>query len=77
MADNQFVIQTDQGGVKVSWQVTGIRKDPWAEANRLQVEVDKDAEVNGYYLYPEVYNQPVEMSEHFIRLQNMENGGGN
>jgi len=25
----------------VSWQVTGIRHDPWAEANRIQVLVDK------------------------------------
>jgi hypothetical protein len=27
--------------MKVSWQVTGIRRDPWANANRIQVEEDK------------------------------------
>jgi hypothetical protein len=28
--DNTFTIKTDRPIVKVSWQVTGIRKDPWA-----------------------------------------------
>jgi hypothetical protein len=29
--------------MKVSWQVTGIRKDPWANAHRISVEEDKPA----------------------------------
>ena len=33
--DNAFTIRTDQPGVTVSWQVTGVRQDPWAEANRI------------------------------------------
>jgi hypothetical protein len=36
--DNRFTIRTNFGHVKVSWQVTGIRKDPWAEAHRIPVE---------------------------------------
>jgi len=55
---NRFVIRTNLAGVEVSWQVTGIRKDPWAEHNRIQVEVDKPAEEQGLYLHPEVYDQP-------------------
>lgn len=39
--DNRFVIRTDVPEVKVSWQVTGVRKNPWAEANRIQVETPK------------------------------------
>ncbi len=39
---------TDESGgsadLRVSWQVTGVRKDAWAEANRIQVEVDKPIE---------------------------------
>jgi len=27
--------------MKVSWQVTGVRKDPWANASRIEVEEDK------------------------------------
>lgn len=47
-------------GMKVSWQVTGIRKDPWANANRIQVEEDKPAKERGYYMYPNLYGQPEE-----------------
>ena len=35
---NQFTIAGGKGGVKVSWQVTGVRKDAYAEANRIKVE---------------------------------------
>ena len=46
--------------MKVSWHVTGIRKDPWANAHRIQVEEDKPDKERGYYLYPELYGQPEE-----------------
>ena len=46
--------------MKVSWQVTGIRKDPWANANRIRVEEDKPAKERGYYIYPDLYGQPEE-----------------
>jgi len=58
VADNQFVIRTDQPNVKVSWQVTGIRRDPWAEANRVVVEEDKPPEEQGTYLHPGAYGLP-------------------
>ena len=47
---------------RASWQVTGIRKDAWANANRIQVEEDKPDKERGYYLYPELYGQPEEKS---------------
>jgi hypothetical protein len=62
MKDNHFTIKTDKAGVKVSWMVTGIRKDPYAEQHRIPVEQDKSAEERGYYLYPDVYGQPNTMS---------------
>ena len=46
--------------MKVSWQVTGIRKDPWADANRNQVEEDKPDKEKGHYMYPDLYDQPEE-----------------
>jgi hypothetical protein len=55
---NRFTIRTDQPNVKVSWQVTGIRQDPWAEANRIVVEQDKPPEERGSYLHPGAYGQP-------------------
>ncbi|MBN1139554.1 MAG: hypothetical protein JXM73_23460 [Anaerolineae bacterium] len=54
---NRFVIQTDQPGVKVSWQVTGVRQDPYAEANRIVVEEDKPPKERGTYLHPEAYKE--------------------
>ncbi|HMB91030.1 MAG TPA: hypothetical protein VKP65_09305, partial [Rhodothermales bacterium] len=59
---NQFVIRTDQPQVKVSWQVTGIRQDAWAEEHRIVVEEDKPAKERGYYLHPKLYGQSVERS---------------
>jgi hypothetical protein len=58
--NSNFKIAGGTSGMKVSWQVTGIRKDPWANANRIQVEEDKPANEQGYYIYPELYGQPEE-----------------
>jgi hypothetical protein len=57
---NRFIVRTDKPGVKVSWQVTGIRRDAWAEANRIPVEEVKPAGERGTYLNPEVFGQPAE-----------------
>jgi hypothetical protein len=59
--NNQFSIRTDKPNVKVSWQVTGIRKDPWAEKNRILVEENKQSDQLGKYLHPEVYGMPKSM----------------
>jgi hypothetical protein len=56
--DNSFSIKTDKPNVKVSWQVTGIRQDPYANAHRIPVEEDKPANERGKYLYPTEYGQP-------------------
>jgi hypothetical protein len=58
--NSSFKIAGGTSGMKVSWQVTGIRKDPWANANRIEVEDDKSAEERGYYLHPDLYGQPEE-----------------
>ena len=55
MAGNRFVIRTSKPNVKVSWQVTGIRQDPWANAHRIPNEETKPASDRGYYLHPELY----------------------
>ena len=54
----RFAIRTDKPHVKVSWQVTGVRQDPWANAHRLAVEPDKPADERGRYLAPELYGMP-------------------
>ena len=40
--------------MKVSWQVTGIRKNPWANANRIEVEEDK-SERNEATIYIQIF----------------------
>src|SRR5215216_5813637 len=55
-----FKIAGGTSGMKVSWQVTGIRRDPWANAHRIEVEEDKPAKERGYYLHPDLYGQPEE-----------------
>ncbi len=47
--------------MKVSWQVTGIRQDPYANAHRIQVEENKPSHQRGKYLHPEVFGMPREM----------------
>jgi hypothetical protein len=58
--NSRFKVAGGASGMKVSWQVTGIRRDPWANANRIQVEEDKPAKERGYYLHPDLYGQPEE-----------------
>lgn len=54
----KFTIKTDRPNVKVSWQVTGIRKDPYAEQHPLIVEQSKPDKEKGLYVHPELYGQP-------------------
>src|SRR5918994_2178093 len=58
--NSRFKIAGGTSGMEVSWQVTGIRKDPWANAHRIQVEEDKPTKERGYHLHPDLYGQPEE-----------------
>lgn len=57
MSGGQFEIAGGKQGLKVSWQVTGIRKDKFADANRVQVEAEKPEYEKGTYLHPEAWGQ--------------------
>lgn len=65
IAANQFKIAGGEPGMEVSWQVTGIRKDPYAETNRIQVEVEKRTHEKGLYLHPELYGFEKEKFIHY------------
>ncbi len=62
ISNNQFTIKTDKPNIKVSWQVTGSRKDAWAQANPLVIEQEKSALERDHYLHPEVYGYSQEQS---------------
>lgn len=57
-----FRIAGGTAGLKVSWQVTGIRKDAFAVAHPLAVEADKTAEERGRYLSPMEMGVPAALS---------------
>jgi hypothetical protein len=56
--DNHFSIAGGSPGMKVSWMVTGIRKDAYAEKHRLPVEELKAPQDRGTYLSPDAYGLP-------------------
>lgn len=56
--DNHFTIKTDKPNVEVSWQVTGVRHDPYATQHPLTIEQTKSDNERGFYLHPELYGQP-------------------
>jgi hypothetical protein len=59
--NNRFVIRSNPG-VQVSWQVTGIRKDAWANAHRIQTVVPKTGSADNKYVHPELYGKPLTKS---------------
>jgi hypothetical protein len=72
--NNRFSIKTDKPNIEVSWQVTGIRQDAYANANRIPVEEMKKPEERGKYLHPEVFGMPetmgVDYDEEFEQEKN-------
>ena len=69
--DNRFTIRTSAPSVEVSWQVTGIRKDAYADKHRIPVEVMKPESDRGYYLHPDAFNQPEERGVEWARNPEM------
>src|SRR5207245_902676 len=55
---HEFEIKTSKPNVKVSWQVTGIRKDAYANAHRIKVVERKTGAAAGMYLHPELFGRP-------------------
>ena len=60
VSDGRFAIAGGQPGLEVSWQVTGVRKDAWAQANPLEVEKEKPRDEQGFYIHPELHGEPEE-----------------
>jgi hypothetical protein len=53
--DNRFRIAGGAPGLRVSWQVTGIRHDAYAQKHRIPVEQNKPPQEQGKYLSPEAH----------------------
>jgi len=63
---NKFSIKTDKPNTEVSWQVTGVRNDAWAKANRVMPEKPKEANAVGKYLHPELFGKPASAGIHYV-----------
>ncbi len=59
---DRFRIAGGRPGTKVSWQVTGIRQDAWANANPLVPDSEKPVAERGSYLQPALFEQPAARS---------------
>jgi hypothetical protein len=70
---NRFRIAGGSPGSKVSWQVTGIRQDAFAETHRIPVEEDKPAAERGTYLHPLEHGMPKERGRDYERLARLRN----
>jgi hypothetical protein len=62
ISGNRFKIAGGKPGGKVSWQVTGIRQDAFANAHRIPVEEDKPQQEQGHYLHPELFGAQPEQA---------------
>ena len=69
VAGSQFHVAGGAPGLKVSWQVTGIRQDPFADQHRVVPEQDKRGAERGKYLFPAAYGKT---EEHALRRLPME-----
>ncbi len=72
MHGNQFRIAGGTPGLKVSWQVTGKRKDAWAKHHPLVPEVEKPTGERGKYLHPNAFGAPESSGighEEFLQLR--------
>ncbi|MFC1683360.1 hypothetical protein ACFL0G_04055, partial [Candidatus Zixiibacteriota bacterium] len=61
ISGNRFKIAGGKPGMEVSWQVTGIRQDAFANANRIPVEKDKSGDEKGKYLHAKEHGLPETM----------------
>ncbi|HZS44870.1 MAG TPA: hypothetical protein VFC63_07180, partial [Blastocatellia bacterium] len=62
--NNKFKIAGGRPGLKISWQITGIRHDAYANAHRIPVEEDKPADEQGTYLHPELFQKTSTTASH-------------
>ncbi len=67
LTNNRFKIAGGKPGMKVSWQVTGIRQDAWANAHRIPLEEVKNERERGFYIHPELYGEPAEKEVEWAR----------
>lgn len=74
IAGNRFKIAGGRPGMEVSWQVTGVRQDAYANAHPMEVDQLKPEKERGLYLNPVEHGQPESLGIHYARRQRIETG---
>src|SRR5262245_10650677 len=69
--NNQFRIDGGAPGMKVSWQVTGVRSDARSLQHPFKAEQDKPERERATYLAPEAFGQPEEKGFVWSRLPDL------
>jgi len=72
ISGNRFKIAGGTPGIEVSWQVTGIRNDPYLKAHPAQVEVEKTGKERGKYIHPKEYGVSETLGIDYEEHQKME-----
>ncbi|HFA49141.1 MAG TPA: hypothetical protein ENJ95_08995 [Bacteroidetes bacterium] len=68
--NNVFSIAGGLPGMKVSWEVTGVRNDPYFQDHPYQAVQEKTEKDKGHYYYPQGYGMPLEMGINRRPLEN-------
>jgi hypothetical protein len=66
--EGKFRIAGGSAGLRVCWQVTGIRNDKWARKNPLVVEAPKARHHRGKYLHPSLHGRKKDEGIGYIAL---------
>ena len=69
ISGNRFRIAGGTPGLKVSWQITGIRQDAWAKENPVLVEPEKPSSERGQYMHPSAFGKPIEQSVNYREME--------
>jgi len=69
IANHQFSIAGGAPGMKVSWQVTGVRHDAYSKAHPLVVEARKAEKERGRYQNPDAYGARRLTQEQMLQRQ--------
>ncbi|RJP63561.1 MAG: hypothetical protein C4539_16165, partial [Ignavibacteriales bacterium] len=72
ISNNRFKISGGTSGLEISWQVTGIRKDAYAVAHPIEVEVDKPTTERGKYIFPELFGAARELGINYEQTKRSE-----
>ena len=76
ISGNTWQIAGGKAGMEVSWQVTGVRRDPWANDHRIPTQQLKTGTERGRYLYPAGYHQPESLGiDHLVAKPKLPESG--